>query len=915
MTVTQGGVGCSATTTASVNAPGTWDTAAPVNLIGGQNMTFFAGNLLKGNGGYTVWNAASSASYGTQVDGGGGNLPGGGTYAALVANNKLGGAYQVDQFPGADIGAKIQACVNAVSASYGGTCDARNFTGNLSMASNLTISTGNTAVLLPCATIATANQIVVTAGTRNVSLRGCALRGGTAASGSQGGTVFAYTGAGAMVQVGDPTYATDTPGFHMDNMAINTTGAASGAQGLIAYRTQELDLESLYFLGNSNQTGMTLDGTGNYTGGTFLDNEISGFGTAVNAIGHQMANPATTDWMNASTFVRLHIDCPTSNGSPISGTYGINLQQGDGNTFTGGDVEGCATALHLGPNAQNNTIVGLRNENSTSQVVADAGSAYNNWMTGGTMFTGQLTDNGTRNSFLDTFHRSFNGLNGDWYGSQQDATVTNHFRLGIGMGNERGQLNEIQTDYGYRWEDGYTDGTSGAQYWNLTDLLNNVQRISVGQYLSATAGTVTNVILNSGGCYSSATAPAIGFSGGGGSGATATATMYAITTGTTCAGGYGVASVTLTNNGSGYTSQPSVAFSGSNQTTAPSAIAEITTVGSTNNQTAVNAAGTGSICFNCSANSGTGGTLFDGGGASPSEVAGIDNSGNLTLFGNSKFWANNAYQWEFNCASTSACNVDDYTTGTALHRIRLYGDAGMDLEAEGSSAVTIGNTSGGGTGGLLIYAGGSNQGTLGFGVTFSGTTGVYHFPSLASISGYNCLQVNTSGYISNTGAPCGTGSGSGGTSGTISSGNSGQIAYYTASGTTIGGMSAVPLTAGGTGETTAAAAAANLVNGNPIAPSSVNNIQFANEFSGSTLDVQIQAADTALGSGNQGTIMVTASGNIAAAVTLGQYHDLVCVNQNVVLTLTTSTAQIVHSSHTHVKGCQFASVKQQERPR
>ena len=93
VTVTQGGVGCSATTTASVNAPGTWDTAAPVNLIGGQDMTFFAGNLLKGNGGYTVWNAASSASYGTQLDGGGGTLPGGGTYAALVGSSRVGAAY------------------------------------------------------------------------------------------------------------------------------------------------------------------------------------------------------------------------------------------------------------------------------------------------------------------------------------------------------------------------------------------------------------------------------------------------------------------------------------------------------------------------------------------------------------------------------------------------------------------------------------------------------------------------------------------------------------------------------------------------------------------------------------------------------------------------------------------------------
>src|ERR1039458_5321947 len=255
-----------------------------------------------------------------------------------ITSKQLGGTYQADQFSGADFGAKLQACLSSLSATNGGTCDARNFTGSQSIGSTLTISTGNATVLLPCATIATANQVIVTAGTRNVALRGCALRGGSSATGSQGGTVFEYSGSGAMVQVGDPTYAQDTLGFHMDNAVINTTTSTSAtAQGLIAYRTQEMDLESLYFLGNSNQTGMTLDGTGNYTGGTFLDNEISGFQTAVNAIGHQVTNSATTDWVNGSTFVRLHIDCPTSGGSPISGSYGINLQQGDGNTFTGGD--------------------------------------------------------------------------------------------------------------------------------------------------------------------------------------------------------------------------------------------------------------------------------------------------------------------------------------------------------------------------------------------------------------------------------------------------------------------------------------------------------------------------------------------------------------------------------------------------
>ncbi len=785
--VTQGGVGCSSTTTASVNEPGTWDTAAAVNLVGGQDMTLFAGNLLNGNGGYTVWNATNSASYGTGVGGGGGTLPGGGTYTALVRTSAMGSAFAVDQFPGADIGAKMQACVNALNTSYGGTCDARNFTGNQTMASNLTIATSNTTILLPCATITTANQIVVTARTRNVSLRGCALRGTSAASGSQGGSVFAYSGTGAMVQVGDPTYALDTPGFHMDNVAINTTAASSAtAQGFAAYRTQEIDLESLYFLGNANQTGMTLDGTGNYTGGTFLDNALNGFGTAVNAIGHQVANAATTDWLNASTFVRLHIDCPTSGGYPIGGTYGINLQAGDGNTFTGGDVEGCATALHLGSSAQNNTIVGLRNENSTNQVVADTGSRYNNWMTGGTMYTGQLTDNGTRNSFLDTFHRSFNGLNGDWYGSQQDATVTNHTRLGIGLGNERGLQNEIQTDYGYRWEDGFTDGTSGEQFWNLTDLIDNVQRISVGQYLSGTANVVTNVVVNNGGCYTSSTAPSVGFAGGGGSGAAATANLVT-TTSMSCPGGYTVGSVTMTAGGSGYTSQPTPSFAGANQTAAPSAVAEIATAGSTNNQTVINSAGTGAVVLNGSNGSGTGGVVFGSGGGAETTVGGIDASGNFYNFGRWDIYAGGTDAWRWNCSSTSACALQSMTPTANAYHLRAFNGGDTEIDSEGSSAVVVNNTSTSGTGGFTVYGGGTYSGTKYFSIQPNGTGGSYYlFPSLASSSGYNCLQVNTSGYITNTGAGCGSG---GGGSGTVSSGSSGQIAYYTGNGSTVGGES------------------------------------------------------------------------------------------------------------------------------
>jgi hypothetical protein len=674
----------------------------------------------------------------------------GATLTGPLTSVKIGAVYQADQFPGLDFGAKLSACLSGLSSTNGGTCDARNFSGTQSMGSSLTISTANATVLLPCATISTANHVIVTAGTRNVSLRGCSLRGASTASGSQGGSVFLYSGAGAMIQVGDPTYAADTMGFHLDNVVINTTAANSGtAQGLVAYRTQEMDLESLYFLGNSNQTGMTLDGTGNYTGGTFFDNQFGGFQTAVNAIGHQITNPATTDWLNASTFVRLHIDCPTSGGNPISGTYGINLQQGDGNTFTGGDVEGCSTALHLGANAQNNTIVGLRNENSTNQVVADTGSSYNDWMTGGTMFTGALTDNGTRNSFLDTFHRSFSGLNGDWYGSQKDATVTNHYRLGIGTGNERGLLDRYQTDYGYRWTLGLSDATAGEQFYQILDELNNVYRVSIGQY----------------------------------------------------------------NNGQS----------------------------STNNQTVINAAGTGAVVLNGSNNAGTGGVVIGSGGASESTVATISNTGNaqfngtLQVGGTSQLTGtttvrNNAdaevdyYLWPGLTTSQKGSYtykdwngnsqwymVKDASNNWALNSaiggldsFKAYqstnsGDTYINA-SNATGIVRVNYESGSGTG-FNIYGGGSSS----LYASFTGTAAI-KFPGLAASSGHNCLQIDNSGYITNTGIACGTGS----TNGTINAGSSGQIAYYNGAGTAISGTNTVSVTEGGTGASTASGALANL---------------------------------------------------------------------------------------------------------
>jgi hypothetical protein len=656
-------------TGSSANLP-SWQTAPAFyggNLTGLSAANITTGAVGIGNGGTGATTAVQAlanlngASLSATVS----------AFAGELTGKQLGGLYQVDQFAGSDIGARLSACIAGLSSAYGGICDARNFTGTVTMASTVTVSAANTTVLLPCATISTTAQFVIPAGIRNVTLKGCGLRGASTASGSQGGTVLLYSGTGAAIQVGDPTYAADTMGFHLDNVAINVTGSTSAAAtGFTAYRVQELDLESLYFLGNSNQTGMVLNGTGTYTGGTFLDVAFNGFQTAVNGIGHQVSNPATTDWMNASTFLRLHIDCPTSGGSPVAGSYGINLQQGDGNTFTGGDVEGCATALHLGSNAQNNTLVGVRNENSTSQVTADTGSSYNSWITGGTMFTGALTDNGTRNSFLDAFHRTFNGIKGDWYQSQQDATVTNHLRLGTGAGNERGLLNEIQTDFGYRWIEGYTDATAGEQFWQVQDVLNNVNRISIGQYNNGSSITNNQTVVNAAGTGAVVLNGSNGAGSGGvvfGSGGSTETTVATVDSsgdanfvGTLQVGGVStlVGSATVKNQAdaeidatlwAGHTVSQKESFiykdwngasqwymekDASNNWVLNSAIDSTDHFKAyQNGETMLNSNGTGYVSVNREANSGTGGLVLYSGGATPVLVAKVDSLGDLTNAG------------------------------------------------------------------------------------------------------------------------------------------------------------------------------------------------------------------------------------------------------------------------------------------
>jgi hypothetical protein len=532
---------------------------------------------------------------------------------------------------GSDLSGAVNTTLAAVSSTLGGIVDARACVNNFTWNTATTITTANTALLLPCGTLTVTQPLTVSPGVRNTVIRGCAYQGGSAASGTTGGTVWNWQGAGAAFIVGDPADASDTPGFVLTDLAVTTPSAGASAHALDLHRVQEADIERVYFNGDNStgQTAITLDGTGNYTGGTFAGLRILSYGTGLALVGN------VTGGANASTFVRVHIDCSSSGGSPLTGTVGINLAYGDGNTFTGGDVESCDTMLALGSGAQNNTFIGVRNENSNTQVAAATGSSYNLWETGGTMFTSRLTDTGTHNTFWDAFHRQFNNLNGDLWRSQADTTVTDHVYTGIGLGHVRGRLQVFQTDvpgspgnYQNAWEWGPGDPAGGQQVWSLLDMLSNVPRFGAAQ----------------------------------------------------------------------------------------------TTAGSGNDQTYLNSTGSAGVCINCSGGAGTGGFSVTGGGATPANVWQSDGSGNTTQNGYQRFWASGAEVWRFACATYATCGISAYTSGIGSPHIRMFGGTGTELDSESTYAVTVNNTSGSGTGGFIVYEGGSNSGVIAFAVSGTGTT-------------------------------------------------------------------------------------------------------------------------------------------------------------------------------------------------
>jgi hypothetical protein len=352
---------------------------------------------------------------------------------------------------------------------------------------------------------------------------------------------------------------------------------------------------------------------------------------------------------------------------------------------------------------------------------------------------------------------------------------------------------------------------------------------------------------------------------------------------------------------------------------------------STNNQTVVNAAGTGAIVLNGSNNSGTGGVVFGSGGATETTVATIDHAGNaqfngtlqvagtsqsdgtITVRNNSdsevdyylwpgltasqkgsftyKDWNGNS-QWYLVKDASNNWSLNSALGGLDSFKAYQSTNSGDTyINASNSAGVVRVNYETGAGAGFNVYGGSSSS----LYASFMGAAAI-KFPGLAAGSGHNCVQIDTSGYITNTGSACGTSSGGG--SGTVSSATSGQIAYYTGNGTSIGGMSQVTVSAGGTGASSASGALASLgaqaaiaglatdglngivVPGNgafggAVAAQSVNHVFSASAYSGSDCGAKINTVDGVLG-GASGTIQVDPSCGTSwtTQVVLSPNHNL-----------------------------------------
>jgi hypothetical protein len=219
-------------------------------------------------------------------------------------------------------------------------------------------------ILLPCATITTAQTFTIASTAQNTYIEGCGYNGAQPATPGLGGTVFNYTGSASAFQVGDPTHANHTSGFKMTGLSIYMANASPTAVGLSVNQTWQMHLEDLFIMGNNtaSQTGMYLDGTGQYTNGYFANMIFRDIGTGIYLTGN-LTGLALSDYVDFSTFIDTQIWCADNGGVLIPGTIGVNDVGSVGNTWIGGGAIRCSTPWVAGAGERQLTSNGFNTYN------------------------------------------------------------------------------------------------------------------------------------------------------------------------------------------------------------------------------------------------------------------------------------------------------------------------------------------------------------------------------------------------------------------------------------------------------------------------------------------------------------------------------------------------------------------------
>jgi hypothetical protein len=198
-----------------------------------------------------------------------------------ILAEKTNGVYDAMNFPGADFSLKVNACLAALEAAGGGTCDARNFPISNMASETITVGDGAhlTTLLLPVGTVifAAGKQLVYRAYS---SIMG---QGGDAAEGARGSNIVCTNLVASCVQSFDEP-AGQLFSANLSNFDIGVTGThAPGSVGLQLAGAGYVDVLQSHFsnisIGGAD-IGTLLDSVGGcICYNTF--NTINSYGTSI----------------------------------------------------------------------------------------------------------------------------------------------------------------------------------------------------------------------------------------------------------------------------------------------------------------------------------------------------------------------------------------------------------------------------------------------------------------------------------------------------------------------------------------------------------------------------------------------------------------------------------------------------------